>query len=465
LYASATDDESQQSPSPYVTVAIRNGGLYVDQTVAPATTGTYRNEVTFGLENTGDSDLTILSLTFTWSRTNARLSRIQIPDGSTIWQNATTPANTGEVISLSLGSRPTLAGHAKTTVRLTFMQMYTTLSAAAAAGATQLAVQSTDGFAVGDAAYVTDGTHTEYRTVLSVSSGVLGLSSGLTYAYASGAAVRHQADASNMPMSGADLRVVFGYQKAVIIGRTCTSDQAQISLSAAPILYELQQDMPAVNTACTTALGQIQIENYRTVPVHAKVTDTGGVGIANVKVYYNVDNQFKTTAPTSGYTSLTATYNSPNSRWEATIPYQSGARVWLYFVATDNNAATDRSPSTGAYAYDYVTDTTAPVCPLGLMATKMAKKRIDLSWSANSETDVIGYNIYRKHGAGAFSKVYTRVTDQDAGAPGVQYSDTDNNLNTDNYCYTYYVTAVDMQGNESSPCSSYTASAGKSPCP
>jgi hypothetical protein len=95
----------------------------------------------------------------------------------------------------------------------------------------------------------------------------------------------------------------------------------------------------------------------------------------------------------------------------------------------------------------------------------MAKKRIDLSWSANSETDVIGYNLYRKHGAGAFSKVYTRVTDQDAGAPGVQYSDTDNNLNTDNYCYTYYVTAVDMQGNESSPCSSYTASAGKSPCP
>jgi hypothetical protein len=465
LYAVATDDEGQQSASPYVTIYVRNGGLYQDLTYTPVLGGAYYNEIEYRLENNSDSDITIGAFTFTWDKANARLAAIQVPSGTAIWSSTTAPAQSGEKITLPTYGRPTVSSHAVKTIRLAFMQMFTTLAAAATSGQSTIQVQSASGFAVGETIYVVDGATSEAKVISAINGSQFTLSSALANSYNYGAAVRHRAVANDMPMNGATLTAVIDYQKVAFYGRTCASDQMSVGLSPAPVIYEAQQDMPTVNRACSTNQGEIQIENYRAVPVHIKVMDHGGSGLASVKVFYYVDSGFQAVAPTSGYAQLTMTYNGAYTRWEATIPYQSNARVWLYFTTLDNNGETARDPVSTAYSYDYYADTTAPVCPLGLVATKIAKRRIDLSWLANSETDIVGYNIYRKRGSGAFAKVYTRVTDQNSGLPGVQYTDDDNKLNADNYCYTYYVTAVDLQGNESSPCSSYTASAGKSPCP
>ncbi|HPM78526.1 MAG TPA: hypothetical protein PK961_15660, partial [bacterium] len=97
--------------------------------------------------------------------------------------------------------------------------------------------------------------------------------------------------------------------------------------------------------------------------------------------------------------------------------------------------------------------------------TKVAKKQISLSWNASAEPDVVGYNIYRSGDCGSFTRIYTRVTDANPNLPGVQYVDNDNRLDADKYCYTYYITAVDQQGNEPAGCSAYVSNAGDCPCP
>lgn len=66
---------------------------------------------------------------------------------------------------------------------------------------------------------------------------------------------------------------------------------------------------------------------------------------------------------------------------------------------------------------------------------------IDLSWDANFETDVLGYNIYRSNGAG-FSKLNA---DPD---PVPAFRDTQVEAGER---YTYRVTAVDKRKNESAP--------------
>ncbi|NLH51188.1 MAG: prepilin-type N-terminal cleavage/methylation domain-containing protein [Myxococcales bacterium] len=465
LYAVATDDEGAQTASPYISVAIRNGGLYVDSTVTAAVSGTYNNEVTFGIENNSSSSLTITKMTLTWDKPLARLATVQIPDGTTVWENTSTPAASGEEVTFSLFGQPSVSANTKKTVRVKFVQMQTTLSQSASAGATVIQVASTSGFAAGETIYLTSGSTVAAASILSVGSGQLTLTSGLTTAFGYGSTVSHRQNATDVQMSGADLRATFEYQKVIFIGRVCLSDQAAINLSRAPEITNAQQDKPTENTAMSTVPSQIHVDNYRTVPVHVGVTDNGASGISSVKAYYYVDHSYLTVAPETGYTNVAMSYSATNTRWEVTLPYQSSTRVWVYYLATDNNSQTDRDPTSGAYVYDYVTDTTPPACPLGLVATMIAKKQIDLSWIASTDGDIAGYNIYRNKDCGSYSKVYTLVQDSNPNVTGVQYSDTSSSLDTSKYCHGYYICAVDLQGNVSASCQSYTASAGDCPCP
>jgi len=86
-------------------------------------------------------------------------------------------------------------------------------------------------------------------------------------------------------------------------------------------------------------------------------------------------------------------------------------------------------------------DTTPPLVPTGLSGTG-GNQSADLSWVANSESDLFGYHVYRSTN---MSGPYTRA---DSGVViGTSY--TDSNL-TDSTTYYYVVAAVDTSSNQSS---------------
>ncbi|QNI36969.1 fibronectin type III domain-containing protein [Edaphobacter albus] len=103
-----------------------------------------------------------------------------------------------------------------------------------------------------------------------------------------------------------------------------------------------------------------------------------------------------------------------------------------------------------------MTDHFAPAAPTGLAAapgTEGATATIDLSWQANTETDLVGYNVYRREGS---SDVFRRITTTPVVGPG--FSDATASVG---HTYMYRVTAVDGTGNESSPSNEVTETARK----
>ncbi|MCD6335655.1 MAG: T9SS type A sorting domain-containing protein [Candidatus Latescibacteria bacterium] len=90
-------------------------------------------------------------------------------------------------------------------------------------------------------------------------------------------------------------------------------------------------------------------------------------------------------------------------------------------------------------------DTEAPVAPSGLSA-QWKGNRVALSWTANAEQDVLGYNVYRREESeelGQFELIVTIVS-------GVEYVDGGA---IEEKQYGYRITAVDGSGNESMPSS------------
>ncbi len=92
--------------------------------------------------------------------------------------------------------------------------------------------------------------------------------------------------------------------------------------------------------------------------------------------------------------------------------------------------------------HPFAPDTTAPDAPQGLNATP-GEEAVSLTWTANAEPDVAGYNVYRDGG-----KVNS--------LPVTATSYTDTGL-TNGQTYTYTVTAVDFGALESGPSSEATA--------
>jgi len=86
-------------------------------------------------------------------------------------------------------------------------------------------------------------------------------------------------------------------------------------------------------------------------------------------------------------------------------------------------------------------DTFPPAAPKELTAL-FTGQRMELVWTANSEPDLGGYNLYRREAAGTFHKLNSELL----GTP--VYQDTSA---VAGQSYTYRATAVDLAGNESSP--------------
>jgi len=97
-----------------------------------------------------------------------------------------------------------------------------------------------------------------------------------------------------------------------------------------------------------------------------------------------------------------------------------------------------------------MTDRFAPAAPTGLAVvpgTEGNAAVIDLSWQANTEADVAGYNVYRREGSFGFERLTAKPV------LGPAFSDT---KAISGSTYIYRVTAVDVSGNESSPSSEVT---------
>ena len=88
-------------------------------------------------------------------------------------------------------------------------------------------------------------------------------------------------------------------------------------------------------------------------------------------------------------------------------------------------------------------DTFPPKAPTGLVLIPgggfSEQPTIDLSWDANLETDVIGYNVYRSNGAG-----FSKLNPEPVAVPAFRDTHVEPGQQ-----YSYRVTAVDKRQNES----------------
>jgi hypothetical protein len=95
-------------------------------------------------------------------------------------------------------------------------------------------------------------------------------------------------------------------------------------------------------------------------------------------------------------------------------------------------------------------DTVPPLPPVGLTATP-GKRKITLTWTANVEPDLAGYNVYRSNSAtGTFTKLNTSLL--------TSATYTNSGLKTGTTWY-YRVTAVDTSNNESAASATVSATA------
>ncbi len=117
----------------------------------------------------------------------------------------------------------------------------------------------------------------------------------------------------------------------------------------------------------------------------------------------------------------------------------------LRAVAVDQGQKTDPAPSFITVTY---TDLTPPGSPQGLTVLTNGNKAT-ITWSANTESDMAGYNIYRTVGTWR-AKINAALI-----AAAAQPVFSDSGL-TDG-AYTYEVTSVDTHGNESIPSGSASA--------
>jgi hypothetical protein len=99
-----------------------------------------------------------------------------------------------------------------------------------------------------------------------------------------------------------------------------------------------------------------------------------------------------------------------------------------------------------------------PGPPTGLVVLDPATGgALDLSWSANIETDLVGYLVYRSTDPAA-PKPWTRLN----GAPAITTAYGDTGL-TNGTSYSYYVTALSQSGDESAPSSVVSATPTRTP--
>ena len=153
--------------------------------------------------------------------------------------------------------------------------------------------------------------------------------------------------------------------------------------------------------------------------------------VKGYNVYRSESSSVSLTSPINGGTLVTGTSYTDTGRINGTRYY--------YVVTAVDTSANQSVASDEANATPFL-DTTPPAAPTDLAATG-GNKLVNLTWTANSESDLAGYNLYRGTTLGGpYIKVNTPLI------TGTSY--TDNNL-TNGTPYYYVLRAVDSSTNES----------------
>ncbi len=146
-------------------------------------------------------------------------------------------------------------------------------------------------------------------------------------------------------------------------------------------------------------------------------------------------NVYRSNSAGGPFTKLNGALLSNSNYVDTTAPV--GVTSFYQVTAVDTSSNESAPATTNAVRLS--NDTTAPAAPSGLVATDTAGG-IQLTWTANSENDLAGYNIY---GASSLNGTYTKLNTSLLAAPS--YLDAAAVVGTT----FYHVTAVDTSSNES----------------
>ena len=120
---------------------------------------------------------------------------------------------------------------------------------------------------------------------------------------------------------------------------------------------------------------------------------------------------------------------------EVTLTNLTPGTTYFYTVGSidpANNPATESIEA--SFATASTADSTPPSIPAGFAGTSGSEQTV-LSWDANSELDLAGYNLYRRPEGGSFTAIATRIEET---------TYTDQGL-TNDVIYEYQITAIDRE--------------------
>ena len=461
VWAVATGMNDDTATSDLVHFYLDTGGLSLDASYPPRTTGSTGEEVRFRIETTEeDLWLRIETVTISWDAADARL--VGYGNQSSPWQfdyrwNASLPVASGTLFDAP-GWYKLWPGDTFEE-RLHFVYPYSKTRSKMKTGWTSVRLYDVTGFAVGDTVYFADQASYP-RTITAINGDTITVDSGLPFWVSKNDTVSKWPDVDAIDMSGVTVTMDYAYTKQN--GSAECSLELEVEVGAGTHAGTVYQDKPQVDTVALAIPGQIRVVNDDDVPVHVEVEDWTGSGIDSVRLYSKRDNAMSSEAPANGYSQQSMAYDSTDARYEATISGRSDTRIWYYLVVTGGDDEQARLPETGAYTYDHEA-IDPPDCPSNLTAQGVGRNKVDLSWQDDAGGSVESYNVYRKDGCGEFALLVGGVTDQQ-NAAGIQYRDQGTDLDLHDNCYTYYVTAVDLFGNESAGCETNTATVGDE-CP
>ena len=259
-----------------------------------------------------------------------------------------------------------------------------------------------------------------------------------------------------------------------------------------PTVVGVTQDKPGVATPAwavpgdsgVNPAGEMVVPGGVSVSISANVYDNSNVGIKSVDLYYYVDTldfYNEVTGPPvfdgSNYTVISMELIAGSLyRTTTPIPNNDDATIWYFILAEDFDGNFDRSPEieSGAYTYyqqegDVCNNTPNPPTNIAgsYVITGTGDYDVEITWDPPTKNtdgsdiglDLMGYNVYRNDGTD-WVKVNTDVIyDEYYTDAGITDLDTKE--------YTYYVTTLDFCEpfpNESEPSSIYSECEGASLC-
>src|SRR5262249_39399345 len=130
----------------------------------------------------------------------------------------------------------------------------------------------------------------------------------------------------------------------------------------------------------------------------------------------------------------------PDIEWEKTYQYWiRPVTLWQEGDSRKGEVEGDDSPVTTVLAHDSFPPAT-PTAVQAVFSADPQRSFIDVTWAPNTESDLAGYNVYRRSGNGPAARINTELVKTPRFAdPGIQAGAK----------YLYSVSAVDLRGNES----------------